>query len=133
MKSKPTNSTLLKDISNICTTIYKGGSLSKRGVGDDWDGGGIQESMLKVKIQSEVDTWIAPLQPVKIEVQYPGTRIKLNEDQVDGISSLELGTKGDPRDNPGKSNSKIFNISKSDISPLSFQGSPAVFWCFGAT
>ena len=125
MKSKPTNSTLLKDISNICTTINKGGSLSKRGVGDDWDGGGIQESMLKVKIQSEVDTWIAPLQPVKIEVQYPGTRIKLNEDKVDGITSLELGTKGDPRDNPGKCNSKIFNNFKSDISSLSFQGSPA--------
>ena len=71
MKSKPT-STAHKVVnnSNNCNDINKGGSLSKRGVGDDWYRGKVQES----------------------------------------IASLELGTKRDPRENPGKFNSNNFNI-----------------------
>ena len=113
--------------SKNCNDIDKGGSFSKRGVGDEWigNGGEIKESMLNgVRIQSAVDTWIPPRQPVKIEVQYPTGRVKLNEDQIEGITSLELETTGDTRENPGKCSSNKFYINKSEISSLSFQASP---------
>ena len=127
MKPEPA-STPLKVVknSNICNDINKGGSLSKRGVGDEGEGWEFQKSMLKrVEIVSAVDTWIPPLQSSRVAVQYEGSRIRLNEDQVKGLTTLELGVRGDPRENPGKCNSNNLKNANSEISAFSLQGSPA--------